>query len=167
MSGRDDPSKPKPPRLNPFTARTKAMGSSGWEAYTVGFTLVGCIVACAGLGWFLDNRFGTSYWLPILFLVGVVAGFREMFIVVKRVERDQKRKQLEAQNLVQRAVEPSSTKETVVEKSPEERKRIFQVPPPPQPGETLAPLPRNEESVEDLIERLSRDSDEEERETNK
>jgi len=50
MSGRDsEPQKIKPVRSG-FLGRTRAMsagGSSGWEATTIGFTLVGCIAAGA------------------------------------------------------------------------------------------------------------------------
>ncbi len=93
------PDKPKSsgskPSKVPFLMRTQAMGSGGWEGYTVGFTLVGCIVAGAGAGFLLDSHFKTSYWLPILFLVGVGGGFREMWIVIKRVQsqEDQKRRE--------------------------------------------------------------------------
>ncbi|RYF46190.1 MAG: AtpZ/AtpI family protein, partial [Cytophagaceae bacterium] len=90
----DDNPKPqgsKPSRV-PFLMRTQAMGSSGWEAYTIGFTLVGCIVAGAGAGYLLDSYFKTSYWLPILFLVGVVGGFREMWVVLKRVQSQEEQR---------------------------------------------------------------------------
>ncbi len=133
MNRSDEPSR-KPKRFNPFLARSRAMssgGSSGFEAYTIGFTLVGCIVAGAGAGWFLDNHFGTSFWLPVLFLVGVAAGFREMMIVLKRINlaqaaekarKDQARREREV------TVKPTDNP------SPGQiaaRKRMFEVPPPP------------------------------------
>lgn len=75
-----------------FGRRTRAMASSGWEAYTVGFVLVACILACSALGWWLDNYLGTSYWLPILFLVGVAAGFRELLLTVSRLNALEKKR---------------------------------------------------------------------------
>ena len=44
----------------------------GWgEAWTLGFTLVGVVLALAGLGYLADRWFGTSPWLMV---VGVFAG---------------------------------------------------------------------------------------------
>lgn len=134
MSVQPDEPPRVPKRFNPFMARTRAMsssGASGWESYTIGFTLVGCIIAGAGVGWLLDNHFGTSYWLPILFLVGVVGGFREMMLVLKRVNEQQ------AEQRARRETERRE-REVTVEKAdnptPDQmaaRKRMFEVPPPP------------------------------------
>ncbi len=133
MQGRpDDPKKPS--RFNPFMARTRAMssgGASGWESYTIGFTLVGCIIVGAGAGYFLDRHFGTSYWLPILFLVGVVGGFREMMVVLKRVNEEQTAQRLKRQS--ERAAREVVVKPTD-NPTPDQvaaRKRMFEVPPPP------------------------------------
>ncbi|PQV64708.1 Putative F0F1-ATPase subunit Ca2+/Mg2+ transporter [Abditibacterium utsteinense] len=155
MSGRD--LEPKKPSGRPgFLGRTRAMsanGSSGWEATTIGFTLVGCIAACSGLGYFLDNHFKTSFWLPILFLVGVLAGFREMFVVLGRISKEQEQKKREKAEQVRRAPNPVISAEPTIE--PQTRERIFKVPPPPSAGEKIAPREMEEpESVEDLIERL-------------
>lgn len=129
---------PTPPddskkRFNPLLARTRAMGAggaSGWEAYTVGFTLVGCIVAGAGVGWFLDNHFGTNYWLPILFLVGVGGGFREMLLVLKRINAQQEKARRE--RTAQKAAREITVKPTTDPTSGQiaARQRMFEVPPP-------------------------------------
>jgi len=159
MSGPDNSSKDsKKPSYRPLTGRMTAMGSNGWEAYTVGFTLVGCIVAGAGLGYFLDNHFKTSFWLPVLFLLGVIGGFREMFVTIKRVEAEQKRKRAEKEaNRVSYTPKPIQESEVVEPKV--ERERIFKVPPPPIYGETPkseseTDSKQDEESVEELIQRL-------------
>lgn len=136
------------------------MGSGGWEGYTVGFTLVGCIVAGAGLGYMLDSYFKTSYWLPILFLVGVVAGFREMLVIIKRIQaqEDQRRRDKAASTPL--APTPSLRNETEL---PAERKRIFEVPPPPfETSTTASQAPkgeRNEESEYDILKRLLAQAD--------
>lgn len=155
----DDNSKSKDPKVSrlPFLMRTQAMGSGGWEGYTVGFTLVGCIIAGAGAGYLLDSHFKTSYWLPILFFVGVIAGFREMWIVLQRVQsqEDQKRRDKAASTPL--APTPSSGDETEL---PPERKRIFEVPPPP--FETSREVPkaeRSDESVDDIMKRLLAEAD--------
>lgn len=51
-----------------------------------GFTLAGPVIAGFVLGWWLDNRFGTQHWVLILGLLGVFSGFRELFVLVKKVE---------------------------------------------------------------------------------
>ncbi|RYX86666.1 AtpZ/AtpI family protein [bacterium] len=158
----DDNSKPqgaKPSRV-PFLMRTQAMGSSGWEAYTIGFTLVGCIIAGAGAGYLLDSHFKTSYWLPILFLVGVVGGFREMLLVLKRVQQQEDKKRRDKAASTPMAPTPSSEDETEL---PPTRKRIFEVPPPPFETSTdkveVPKAERNEESVDDILKRLLADAD--------
>ena len=132
-------------------------GASGYEAYTVGFTLVGCIVAGAGAGWFLDRQFGTSFWLPILFLVGVAAGFREMMVVLKRINAAQEEQRLARQ--AERAgrevtVKPSDhpTPDQVAA-----RQRMFEVPPPPfeeAAQEVAQKTPRAQISVENVLEEM-------------
>lgn len=142
-------------------ARTRAMsssGASGWESYTIGFTLVGCIMAGAGLGYFLDQHFGTSYWLPILFLVGVVAGFREMMIVLKRVNEEQAAQR--AKRDAERASREVKVKPTN-NPTPGQmaaRKRMFEVPPPPfeQAAQTVADetAPIEKIEVENVLEEM-------------
>ena len=160
MEGRpDDPKKPK--RFNTFMARTRAMssgGASGWESYTIGFTLVGCIVAGAGVGYFLDRHFGTSFWLPVLFLVGVVAGFREMMLVLKRVNEQQAAERLARQAArAQREVVVKPTGKPTPDQL-KARQRMFEVPPPPfeQAAETLKEqaAPREKLSVENVLEEM-------------
>lgn len=69
-------------------ARTRAMGSSNWEAYTVGTTLVASVLTGAGAGWWLDAHFKTTFWLPLLALVGVIVGFADLFRTVGRLSRE-------------------------------------------------------------------------------
>ena len=133
-------------------------GSSGWESYTIGFTLVGCIVAGAGLGYFLDKHFGTSYWLPILFLVGVVAGFREMMLVLKRVNEQQAEQR--AKRDAERAMREVTVKPTD-DPTPGQlaaRKRMFEVPPPPfeKAAQNVAEqtAPDEKVEVENVLEQL-------------
>lgn len=157
--------KPKPSKV-PFIMRTQAMGSSGWEAYTVGFTLVGCILGGAGLGWLLDSHFKTSYWLPILFLVGVVGGFREMWVVLKRVQAQDEQKRREKIASIPLAPTPLRRDEADETELPPERKRIFQVPPPPtEESREAPPVERSEESVDDIMKRLLDEGDLDEDET--
>lgn len=55
---------------------------------TVGITLVVSTVIGYYMGYYLDRFFGTSPWLTIIFLLfGIAAGFKNLFMAVKRVER--------------------------------------------------------------------------------
>jgi ATP synthase protein I len=52
---------------------------------TVGLTMVFATVIGLFFGRWLDNVFGTSPWLTALFLLfGLIAGFRNLFVHVKR-----------------------------------------------------------------------------------
>ena len=134
MQGRPDEPSPKPKRFNPFLARSRAMsssGPSGLEATTIGFTLVGFIVAGAGAGWLLDKWLGTSYWLPILFLVGTFGGFREMMVVLKRVNQAQAAEKLRKQSeRREREIKVTATDNPTLDQIAA-RQRMFEVPPPP------------------------------------
>jgi hypothetical protein len=140
------------------------MDSSGWAASSIGFVLVGYIVGGASIGWWLDSRLKTSYWLPILFLVGVAGGFREMFRMLKLIQQMDaaKRKETESRR---RQAPPVSTVE--MEATPESvrRERIFEVPPPPFLDNEVAkagPSQRTDsEGIDDLIEKLLRDGEDE------
>ena len=60
-------------------------------ASSVGLSVVIAILLGLGLGVYLDRRLGTLPWLTIAGLVvGVVAGFRNLFVMSARVERAQK-----------------------------------------------------------------------------
>jgi hypothetical protein len=47
--------------------------------------LGGCVAVGYFVGAWLDNRFGTGFWMPTGVLVGLAAGFRETFLTVKRI----------------------------------------------------------------------------------
>ncbi|MGD0017071.1 MAG: AtpZ/AtpI family protein [Verrucomicrobiia bacterium] len=53
-----------------------------WRCAAVGTDMVAATFVGAGIGWWLDNRFGTSPWLLVLFfLLGSGAG---MLMVYRR-----------------------------------------------------------------------------------
>ena len=43
------------------------------------------IFLCSVVGYLLDERLGTSYFFVILFFVGALAGFRNIFILAKKI----------------------------------------------------------------------------------
>ncbi len=135
--------KPKvKPGLIPFfgVSRTRMMGSRGLGAASIGWTLAGCILVGFGAGAWLDKRLGTTYWTPILFLVGVVAGFREMFRTLAQVNKAPRESLSRGSQLSStpspRASSPAAGSNLkpepgAVEASQAPRQRLFAVPPPP------------------------------------
>jgi len=57
-------------------------------AGTIGLQLVTATFIGLAMGYFLDKWLGTSPWLLIIFLIlGIVAGFRDVFLEAKRIQR--------------------------------------------------------------------------------
>lgn len=56
---------------------------------TMGISMVLATFIGLGFGYFLDHRvFNTSPWFTLIFLViGIIAGFRNIYIIAKRAER--------------------------------------------------------------------------------
>ncbi|MEW6408885.1 MAG: AtpZ/AtpI family protein [Nitrospirota bacterium] len=55
---------------------------------TVGFTIVIATVIGLAIGLYLDNLFGTSPWLALLFfLLGLIAGFRNLVRMFKKTQQ--------------------------------------------------------------------------------
>jgi ATP synthase protein I len=55
------------------------------DASTVGIQFVLCTFVGFGMGYFLDKFLGTSPWLKIVFFIlGIIAGFRELLRVARR-----------------------------------------------------------------------------------
>lgn len=46
------------------------------------------ILLCTFLGIFIDKKAGTSYWVVILFFVGALAGFRNIYLFAKKIFDD-------------------------------------------------------------------------------
>ena len=70
---------------SPTAARSSALSNYG-EVATVGLSFMFSLVIGAGIGWWLDNRFG---WKPYGFLgglgLGLAAGIRTAYVVLKPV----------------------------------------------------------------------------------
>ena len=49
-----------------------------------GITMLVPIFLCFFLGRVLDKRFGTAIWTIVLFFVGAVAGFRNIYVLSRR-----------------------------------------------------------------------------------
>ncbi len=45
------------------------------------------IVLCFFAGMWIDKRFDTSYWTVILFFVGAIAGFRNIYVLARQMTK--------------------------------------------------------------------------------
>lgn len=50
-----------------------------------GINMIVPICLCTFAGWYLDKKFQTEIWFVILFFVGALAGFRNIFILAKKI----------------------------------------------------------------------------------
>ena len=58
-------------------------------ASSMGISMVLATVMGLALGYWLDGLFNTRPWLTLIFLgVGIVAGFRNLYIIGKRATKD-------------------------------------------------------------------------------
>lgn len=130
---------PENNRLERIGARVRQRALSGSEASAVGFTLVVYVFAGAGLGYWLDKNFETSYWIAIGTLLGTAVGFREMFRLTKKLtrksaleENDELRQAEEsaAQSTTSPVQTPSVIEQTA-KKPPRPRLFSADIPPPP------------------------------------
>ena len=68
--------------------RDRKYKSSVYQTFALvtqfGISMLVPIFLCSFLGKFLDDTFCTSYWFIILFFVGALAGFRNIFIMAKK-----------------------------------------------------------------------------------
>ena len=54
-----------------------------------GITMLVPILLCSFLGWYLDEKLQTSWLFVALFFIGALAGFRNVFILSKRIFQTQ------------------------------------------------------------------------------
>lgn len=50
-----------------------------------GINMLVPIFLCSFLGIYIDKKIGTSYWFIILFFVGALAGFRNVYIFARKI----------------------------------------------------------------------------------
>ena len=164
-SSRSGPSSSSPLKFGLMT-RSRLMGTRGLAASSIGWVLVGCTAFGFGVGLLLDRQLGTAYWMPVMVMVGIAAGFREMFRTLAELNKQPSSPRKERTQSTSRALAASveskrenAGQSTLVEEKP--RQRIFDVPPPPIASFDAKPVSQEErkaEAVEDdpgaLIRRL-------------
>lgn len=50
----------------------------------VGITLLTTVFLCIFIGYKMDEKLGTSFWFPIWLILGLIAGIRNIYGLVKR-----------------------------------------------------------------------------------
>jgi F0F1-type ATP synthase assembly protein I len=69
--------------------KKKKYKSSVYQSLAVitqfGINMLVPIFLCSFGGLFIDRRLNTSYWFIILFFVGALAGFRNIYILAKKI----------------------------------------------------------------------------------
>lgn len=58
-----------------------------------GINMIVPICMCSGAGYFLDQWLGTEFFIVLLFFVGALAGFRNIYILARRIYEDDSRKE--------------------------------------------------------------------------
>lgn len=75
--------------------RNKKYKKSVYQSLAVitqfGVNMLVPIFLCSFAGLYLDRRLGTAFWFVLLFFAGALAGFRNIFILAKKIyEGDQR-----------------------------------------------------------------------------
>lgn len=61
--------------------------SGGYKASAIGLSLVLAIVIGGGLGYLLAEYTGKTYWFYIGLILGIIAGFRNLYIMGKKYQQ--------------------------------------------------------------------------------
>jgi len=64
--------------------------SGGYKASSIGFSLVLAILIGGFLGYLMADYTGKNYWLYIGLILGIIAGFRNLYIMGKQYEDKEK-----------------------------------------------------------------------------
>jgi ATP synthase protein I len=71
----------------------KRLYKRGMRYSTVGLEMGFSVAIGVAIGYCLDRYFHTQPWLTLIFLIlGVVAGFRGLFSLMKDIDKDKRRK---------------------------------------------------------------------------
>ncbi len=65
----------------------KELMSGGYKASAIGMSLVLAIVIGGGLGYLMVEYTGKTYWFYIGLILGIIAGFRNLYIMGKKYEK--------------------------------------------------------------------------------
>jgi len=65
----------------------KELLKGGGQASAIGMSLVFAIIIGGGLGYWLYQATGQSYWFYLGLILGIIAGFRNLFIMSKKYRK--------------------------------------------------------------------------------
>ena len=65
----------------------KELMSGGYRASAIGLSLVLAIVIGGGLGYMLSEYTGKSYWFYVGLIMGIIAGFRNLYIMGQKYQK--------------------------------------------------------------------------------
>ena len=87
-----DSEEPHSKRVAGSFLRARRLSLASAEGYSVGLVWLGYLLVGYWAGSWLDRRFHTDYWLPILVLAAAAEGFRQIFVMAGRMARQDKEK---------------------------------------------------------------------------
>ena len=64
----------------------KELMTGGYKASAIGLSLVLAIIIGGGLGYWLSTVTGHMYWFYIGLILGIIAGFRNLYLMGKKYE---------------------------------------------------------------------------------
>ncbi|MFZ5451259.1 MAG: AtpZ/AtpI family protein [Thermodesulfobacteriota bacterium] len=65
----------------------KELFSGGYQASAIGLSLVLAIAIGGGIGWWLANYFDSNIFFYIGLILGIIAGFRNVYLMGKKLEK--------------------------------------------------------------------------------
>ena len=65
----------------------KDLFSGGYQASAIGLSLVLAIAIGGGIGWWLANYFENNIFFYIGLILGIIAGFRNVYLMGKKLEK--------------------------------------------------------------------------------
>jgi MFS family permease len=125
-------------------------GPKGAQASAIGFVLAGPIVGGFLIGWWLDQKFNTQFWVLILGLLGVFSGFRETFMLLKNLQPAKN------ERTPPPGREKTFRKPPPVVEAPDTspKPRLFSVPPPPFADRATKAQKSAPQSADDVLREL-------------
>jgi len=65
----------------------KELFSGGYQASAIGLSLVLAIAIGGGIGWWLANYFDNNIFFYIGLILGIIAGFRNVYLMGKKLQK--------------------------------------------------------------------------------
>lgn len=159
--------------------RVNGLNAKGLAASSIGIVLAASIGLGYLAGSWLDNKFGTTYWTPVMLLLGVGAGFREFFHIIQSLNKEAARDVAEKRKKREQESGAGTTRPKGMTVMPEQDReyksqepaRSFRIPAPPlasfdtdkvgdKPSTAVTQeAPEDVDDISTLTERLLKEND--------